>query len=365
VKLALTPAWAEAAVLKHSSQVLMALAFLALTPGAAVHAASFHVTPEMQEACLDPDPAKANAACSAILNLGDIPDYERREALDGRATALIELGDSERARADAEALVRIAREPGDRARAEALLGQAFASGGKLEEATAALSDALKSDPDDTDSLALRGEILDKLHRDGEALRDLSAVVELRRNQANPYLDRGRFYFRRQKYRLAEDDFEHAVANAPTSALPHYWRGMARLRLQADEAAGADFDAAINLHKRFPAALVRRAELYEAVGDEPRAEDYFSLAAAGPDDDPESTKARAWLAARRPAKVSEPKPSPANVEQPVPAKVIPAPDAGGAGAPELKAATKAPDRSDKVDDGWITNLDAKLRKTRRN
>jgi tetratricopeptide (TPR) repeat protein len=212
------PAWMTPLGSRHITGALMALVFAVSIPGGTSRAAGFTVTRDMQEACADPDPKKANTACSAILDLGDIPVYARRVALDARATSLLELGDASRARADAEALVRLGREPEDVARANALLAQALALGGQYELALSAVNEALKLDPSDGDDLALRGDILDRLNRDGEAERDLSAVVALRRNQANPYLNRGRFYFYRLNYQRAEDDFEHAVANAPTSAV---------------------------------------------------------------------------------------------------------------------------------------------------
>jgi tetratricopeptide (TPR) repeat protein len=265
------------------------------------HAAGFGAPAELQQGCEDRDPAKAAAACGALLDLGDIPAYARREALYNRAVALMAQGDRARARADAQALLRLARDDDARAQAQALLGRVLAEADQDEPAIAALSEALKLQPDDADSRALRGEILDKLGRDDEALADLAAVAAQLRDRANPYLDLGRFYFRRANFRLAERHFDHAVANEPRSALLYYWRGMARLRLGDADAAASDFDAAIHLHRRFPAALRRRADLYAAVGDEDRAADFFSLAAAGPDADADVAAARAWIAAHQPAR----------------------------------------------------------------
>lgn len=261
--------------------------------------ANMSVPPALQQACEDSHPTEAIAACNRILSLGEIPRYIRRDALYNRAVGLNALGDSARARADAEALAAMSRGADERAQAEALLGRILAQADQLEPALAALSEALALKADDTNSRALRGEILDRLGRDDEALKDLSKVVSDRRDQAGPYLDLGRFYFHRSDYRTAERNFDHAVANEPRSALLYYWRGMARLKLGQAEDAAADFDAAVNLHGRFPAALRRRAELYEAVGDAARAMETFAHAAAGPAADPDVAAARDWIASHKP------------------------------------------------------------------
>lgn len=289
--------------------VVVASAFAIFATGAASAASGERQKAIDTEDCRSDDVEAAVRGCTALLERGTMPAHERLAALEFRAAALLSSGDLargrgrfeeaasrfEHARIDAEQFARLAGRAEERAVALDLAGRALFGLGRWEAAASAFSDALAADPSSLDDRVNRARSLANLGRDDAARADFDAVVAARRNQAGPYLDRGRFLFARGLHRAAEDDFERAVAFAPNNAVVYYWRGRAKARLDDLDGAGADLDAAIHRDRRFAAALVERALLYERTDQWDRAVDLYRRAAEGPDGDRDVERARARLA----------------------------------------------------------------------
>jgi tetratricopeptide (TPR) repeat protein len=177
------------------------------------------------------------------------------------ATALLQLGEIERAAEILDALGRNAVAPAD-ARA-ALLGQAgqlWLALGRPDRAYAAATLGLAARADDPDLLTDRAIAAASQGRFEEAVDDLSRVVDLRPDHAEPLVLRASAWRQLGQAALAEDDLARALALHPANPDALLERGLLRRDQRDLAAARADWETAIRLSPESAAAELARDHL---------------------------------------------------------------------------------------------------------
>jgi regulator of sirC expression with transglutaminase-like and TPR domain len=208
----------------------------------------------MALAMIDPARALAEAQTWARDEGGDAAQH-------CAATALIQLGEPERA---AELLERLGREalapPHARAALLAQAGQLWLAAGRPDRAHAAATLGLAARPGDPELLTDRAIAAASQGRFDEAIEDLSRVVDLRPRQAEPLVLRASAWRQLGQPDLAGDDLARALALDPANPEALLERGLLR-RDQGDLAAArADWEAAIRAAPRSAAAALAREHL---------------------------------------------------------------------------------------------------------
>lgn len=177
------------------------------------------------------------------------------------ATALLQLGEVERAAEILDALGREALAPADaRAALLAQAGQLWLALGRPDRAYAAATLGLAARADDPDLLTDRAIAAASQGRFEEAVDDLSRVVDLRADRAEPLVLRASAWRQLGQRALAEDDLARALALHPANPDALLERGLLR-RDQRDLAgARADWETAIRLSPESAAAELARDHL---------------------------------------------------------------------------------------------------------
>ena len=214
------------------------------------------------------DPARALAEARAWAEAGG-GDASRHCA----ATALIQLGEPERAAEPPEELGRTALAPADaRAALLAQAGQLWLLAGRPDRAYAAATLGLAARPGDPDLLTDRAIAAASQGRFEEAIEDLSRVIDLRARRAEPLVLRASAWRQAGQPGLAADDLARALALDPASPEALLERGLLR-RDQRDLAgARADWEAVNRQAPQSAAAALARehlARLDEAEAAAPR------------------------------------------------------------------------------------------------
>jgi Flp pilus assembly protein TadD len=202
------------------------------------------------------EPARAHAEAERWVAEGG-GDAARHCA----ATALLQLGEIERAAEILEALGREALAPADaRAALLAQAGQLWLALGRPDRAYAAATLGLAARMDDPELLTDRAIAAASQGRFEEAVDDLSRVVDLRPDRAEPLVLRASAWRQLGQKALAEDDLARALALHPASPDALLERGLLRRDQRNLAAARADWETAIRLAPESAAAELARDHL---------------------------------------------------------------------------------------------------------
>jgi Mlc titration factor MtfA (ptsG expression regulator)/regulator of sirC expression with transglutaminase-like and TPR domain len=199
--------------------------------------------------------------CSAALRLR--PDY--LEAYRERAGARLDVGDVEGAVADWTAVLE--RAGSDEERSETLYERAgvLAEAGRLDEALADYSEAIRLCPDFAAAYTDRGAVHADWGEQGEALADLEEALRLDPRDDAALIHRARLHHEAGRLDEALRDLNRAARLCPHDAA--LYRSRARVHLDRQEYARAlaDLDAALRLAPEGEEELQDRAEALEGLG----------------------------------------------------------------------------------------------------
>lgn len=242
--------------------------------------------------------AERIAACSALIDSGELDEAARAQAQAHRGAAYREAGEVTPALRDFEAALRV-----DESNAEALAGRAYilVASGQLDAAQVFVTRLLESDARAADAHFLSGEIAHARGDHPAAIASYGAAIEADRDMAIAYARRGRAKQRlddidgaladfesalrldaslvdaragrcwlslQQERDLsrARSDAETAVAAAPRNVEAQLCRGILQLRGEEWDLAKASFDAAIEVEPGNPVALFGRGVARRRSGD---------------------------------------------------------------------------------------------------
>ncbi len=146
---------------------------------------------------------------------------------------------------------------------------------RLLDALGDLDAAIRTRPQDVNSLHLRARILAAQERNAAALADYNALLEVLPGDPDILLERGYFHTQSGDIEAAEEDFNTAVALAPDNATLRAERGAFRAGLGDLGAGLTDIDAAIRLDPENGGFLILRATLLQEAGEgQAAADDYL-------------------------------------------------------------------------------------------
>ena len=103
-----------------------------------------------------------------------------------------------------------------------------------------------------------------------ALADYNKAIELNRNYADAYNNRGNLYYLQQKYDLALADYNKAIDINPNYANAYNNRGNLYYDQQKYDLALADYNKAIELNRNFANAYLGRGLSYAILGQTKKA-----------------------------------------------------------------------------------------------
>jgi len=177
------------------------------------------------------------------------------------ATALLQLGEIERAAEILDALGREALAPADaRAALLAQAGQLWLALGRPDRAYAAATLGLAARADDPELLTDRAIAAASQGRFEEAIDDLSRVIDLRADRPEPLVLRASAWRQLGQQALAEDDLARALALNPANPDALLERGLLRRDQRDLAAARADWEMVIRLAPESAAAELARDHL---------------------------------------------------------------------------------------------------------
>jgi len=253
-----------------------------------------------REVCADDDRASAEriAACSALIDSGELDPSARAEAQAQRGVAYREADEVTPALRDFEAVLRV-----DESNADALAGRAYilVASGQLDAADVFVGRLLETGELAADAHFLTGEIAQARGDHAAALASYSAAIDADRDMAIAYARRGRAKQRlddidgalsdfdtalrqdaslvdaragrcwlslRQERDLsrARSDAETAVAADPRNVEGQLCRGILQLRGEEWVMAKTSFDAALEVEPGNPTALFGRGVARRRSGD---------------------------------------------------------------------------------------------------
>ena len=215
-------------------------------------------------------PAKAAAACTALIDAPKVTTETLVFALNARTRARVEMHDLDGALADANRAVKLApdtmpvlasrgtlhgmrgeyeaaapdfqaaleRAP-DVAELHADLGTAYERGGKPELALPAYDRAIELDPTFAGAIGARCWVRVVLDRElDRAIADCERAMQLDPKDLNHYNSRGLARFRQKQYELAIADYDRSLGGAPVAS-SFYVRGLAKRALGRTQEGDAD------------------------------------------------------------------------------------------------------------------------------
>lgn len=158
----------------------------------------------------------------------------------------------------------------------------YAEIGELSLAISDISKCIDLQPN-SDDFVFRGNLYIRKGKYDDAFQDFNSVITRNRNVAAAYLGRGKVFYFKREYDSAFDDLERALQlNARLSEAYYYRsliytiRGEDEKSEKSDESirkAIQDYTSVIeiDLRKADPDVYLKRAKLYEAIGNEIEAE----------------------------------------------------------------------------------------------
>jgi tetratricopeptide (TPR) repeat protein len=166
-----------------------------------------------------------------------------------------------------------------------LLGLLHQRAGDYAAALAAYDSAVQARADYAPAHRQRGNVLFELKRYDEAGRALDKYLRLKPLEPEVYQLRGQIYQALRQYPKAVEAYSWALLFKPEAQTFNY-RGWANLELNADRAALADFEAALQLDETNRDALLGRGHALVRLGKVPAAVSSAQAALAqGPRDRP--------------------------------------------------------------------------------
>lgn len=234
------------------------------------------------EACADStEPQKAIAACSDLIQSGEVTGRQLGIVRVNRGTSYSQTGAQGRALADLDEALRLL--PGD-ARVYGMRGVVHGRKGDLDAAIADFTISIEGDPSLVDSLTNRGKALQDKGEFARAIPDFDRALQLQPDNAfalngrcwsravlnidldaaladcnagveaggvdiaNTLNTRGFVRFRRGEYREAIASYDESLQLNPRMASSYYVRGLSRRALD-DQAAEGDIEQAVSLESR--------------------------------------------------------------------------------------------------------------------
>lgn len=152
-----------------------------------------------------------------------------------------------------------------KATAYRIRGDARASAGALQDATADYSEALKLKPDSAAALAGRGRVRVMTGDLDGALADYTSAIKLTPASAHYFIERGHVHLTRGDVDSAITDLNEAIRLNPTSESAFNNRGLAYRKKGDLDSAYKDYTAALTLNPIYALAFANRGYLEEARG----------------------------------------------------------------------------------------------------
>jgi tetratricopeptide (TPR) repeat protein len=169
------------------------------------------------------------------------------------------------------------------------VGSILADRGLHEEAIAAYDRSLADFPGNAYAHINRGNSLDWLGREDEALISYRRAEEVDRDFWTAYKAQGVILYRQKRFEEAAEAYRRGLAHGGAEA--QFLLGATLKRLGRADEAEAPLIEAVRLDPRHAQAHARLGEIYAARGDAGRARDHFRRAL---DADPDNTTARTGL-----------------------------------------------------------------------
>jgi tetratricopeptide (TPR) repeat protein len=133
--------------------------------------------------------------------------------------------------------------------------------GKLDEAIAAYSEALRLDPSNVTAMNDRGFASYMKDDLTGALRDFDGAIQMNPTLADAYARRGRVHAAKGKLAFAVEDFTKAMELDPKLIMVYVDRGMAHALMDKVDLALNDFSHVIERHPWVRSAYLGRAGVY--------------------------------------------------------------------------------------------------------
>jgi tetratricopeptide (TPR) repeat protein len=197
------------------------------------------------------------AACSEVLTLKNLPDFDRITLLRARAHLYESNGDFVRAIADYSRIIELEPRNADWYRQRSA---AYVLAGDLSRALADCEKRIEISPNDPNAFLARAEILDRLGQHDRAIEDATRAIALERGPTRAYM-----YHRRAAFHRHKRDFARAIADSNTALAlvprDHEFlndRGLAHKESGDLDRALADYNAALAIEPRYTPALANRA-----------------------------------------------------------------------------------------------------------
>lgn len=156
-------------------------------------------------------------------------------------------------------------------------GLAYQRLGKTQEAMADVTQAIQLDPNHTKAYLLRGNLRFQLGDDQGALDDYNRSIYLDPKQAAAYLNRGSAQAAIGNEQAALLDYNQAIAIDPKLAAAYLNRCLTRSNLDDQSGAIQDCTQAINLQPDYAYAYQNRGLAYRRAGDVQKAIADFNIA----------------------------------------------------------------------------------------
>lgn len=288
-----------------SGPITFLAAFLALGN---IPASAASETAECTKSAMERDPASVVAPCTALLDKKDLATARRAEVLRVRADGFDRSKRRKEGLADYEASIKLAPrnadtmmsaawaawalrdndrvaalleqalkvEPGN-ARAHDLIGFLAMNRGKLVEAIAAFTVALKTDPRQPFALLHRADSYSAIGQTTDALADLTVLTSYKKEELNRFPLRDQhgnpdnFYatahvMRAQQFlklgnvKDAIRDYDVAIAELPGFAEGRAVRAYLKMLTGDNDGAMADADGALAINPKAGAALSTKAQI---------------------------------------------------------------------------------------------------------
>ncbi len=222
------------------------------------------------------DPALLDQATQQYLRAVKlIPSSQ--ELWKGVATVFLELSRPEEALMPIERVLAILGENALSYEAYLLRSAAYRDLGRLDEAVAAVDDAIRVRPEYAVSYFERGVLYQSSGDLTRAMADFNESVRLGETFPDAFFARGSAFYGTGEYLLAIEDLNEAVRLDPNHASAFNNRGLAYARLGFLEAAVQDFTQAIILDREFALAFNNRGFTYRDLGQLANAMDDLTVA----------------------------------------------------------------------------------------
>ncbi len=219
--------------------------------------------------CNDPDyPADAAiAACSRIIQAGNLKGRDLAVAYRGRGAGYFRKGENDQAIADFERAIAL-----DPTYAAAYRGRggALGSKGELDRAMKDLDEAIRLDPKDARAFNNRGYIWQQKNDFDRAIVDFDEAIRLNPEDSKAVNNRGYVWQRKGDLDRALADHEQAIRLAPNFALAFVYRGLVFARKGDLDRAIADQTEAIRINPKYAMAYSYRGYYFDRKGDRDRA-----------------------------------------------------------------------------------------------